>query len=266
MRCIMSINEKFMEYSPNELVDIVMKNSASVEGFEIYIIYKDKKQVDYLKQIAFLCKKNNLYFQVHGDSNLELSDQYEFLKMLENLSDQLGYQINVVMHPFYYEDIDKSIKETVIYINDVIDKIDKNKISISLENLNDYGKEDRLNKGEITPIVVNNEDLFMTYDIGHEIADNGNITDLNEYVVPIVNNVHIHTYNDIYADGYDHKPIFKNDRNWIRIIKSLIYLKINNYDKSIVFEYDLYYCPGDTTLDRIISYCKSMDFVWERIK
>jgi hypothetical protein len=35
----------------------------------------------------------------------------------------------------------------------------------------------------------------MTYDIGHEIIDNGNITDVNEFLFEKISNIHIHTYN-----------------------------------------------------------------------
>lgn len=108
--------------------------------------------------------------------------------------------------------------------------------------------------------------MYLTYDIGHEIADYGNITNLNKIIIPLISNVHIHTINNYYSNGYDHKPIFKNDEKWNEIIKGIIFLKNNNYNGSIVFEYDLYACPGNTLEEKIISYCESIDYVSERIK
>ena len=75
-----------------------------------------------------------------------------------------------------------------------------------------------------------------------------------------------YTFNSFFSEGYDHKPIFKNDEHWNEIIKGILFLKRNNYDKSIVFEYDLNTCPGNNIKEKIISYCESIDYVSERIK
>lgn len=48
-------------------------------------------------------------------------------------------------------------------MDELIKAIDVNKIIISLENLNDFNTDDRLNKEDITSIVLNNEKLI--YDI-----------------------------------------------------------------------------------------------------
>lgn len=123
-----------------------------------------------------------------------------------------------------------------------------------------------MDKTDITPIIANNEDIFLTYDIGHEIVEYGSITSLNKAIIPLISNVHIHTTNNNYSDGFDHKPIFENDEHWNEILKGILFLKSNDYTGSIVYEYDLYTCPGSTTLDKIKSYCDSIDYVSERIK
>lgn len=199
-----------MDFSPKELVELIKYNSLYIEGVEISINYFDDFERKYLENLALECSKNNLIFQVHGNSGLDMNTQIEYMKFLENISNQLGYKINVVLHPFTSEDHNKCINDTITYTNELIENIDNNKITISLENLNDTNYlEDRLNKEEITPIVANNELLFMTYDIGHEIIDYGKITDLNENLIPLISNVHIHTFNNDYDQGYDHKPILK---------------------------------------------------------
>ena len=57
------------------------------------------------------------------------------------------------------------------------------------------------------PIICNNEKIFFTYDIGHEISNMGNITGVNPILLLMLNNVHIHTLSKNYDYGFYHKPI-----------------------------------------------------------
>jgi len=266
MKAILSINKKFMGYTPYQLINLVKDNSKYVDGFEIAVNFHDDFEIQYLKELANYCKLNNYHFQVHGNSSLTLEDQIAFLKILEEISDLLKYQINVVLHSIKAQTIQESINITTEYMNKIINNIDNSKLIISLENLNDIPEEDRLNLKDIIPIASNNEYLFITYDIGHEIADYNNSININENIIPLISNVHIHSIDYIYSNGFDHKPIFKGDMNWNNIIKAILSLKNNNYDKSVVFEYDLFACPGETIEEKIISYCKSIDYVSERFK
>lgn len=266
MKCLMSINPKFMEFSPKDLVELIKENSNYVDGFEVYINIDEENQIDYLKELSHECKKNNLHFQVHGESTLPIKKQKKYFNILNEISDYLKNKINVVIHPITCDTILNSIEATTKYIEDLLSIVDLNKVIISLENLNDYEQEDRLSTAEVLPIIANNDDLYFTYDIGHEIAENGYLTNIDKVFIPKISNVHIHTVNSIYSDGYDHKPIYKDDKYWNDIITSLNFLKINHYKKSIVFEYDLYVCPGENLSQKIISYAKSIEFVAERIK
>ena len=266
MKSIIAINKKFMSLNPTELNEIVTKSSKYIEGYEIYVDYTNKEELKYLDELAFICHKENLHFQVHGNSSLPLEIQIEYMKYLENIADYLGYKINIVLHSISAPTINESIKLTTDYLEALTNETDENKVIISLENLNDSGNIDRLDKNDITPIVANNEKVYLTYDIGHEIADYSNLLTINSEIIPLISNVHIHTFNSFFSEGYDHKPIFKNDEHWNEIIKGILFLKRNNYDKSIVFEYDLNTCPGNNIEERIISYCESIDYVSERIK
>ncbi len=270
MKSILSINNKFMCYTPNELIKLVKENSKYIDGFEIYVDYHNPVEMEYLKELANCCKLNNCHFQVHGNSYLSLNEQISFLKILESLSNLFDYKINVVLHSVKASTNEESIKLTTDYITNLVSAIDNSKITLSLENLNDIPGEDRLDINDIIPIVANDENIFMTYDIGHEIVEYHEIMkndEKSEYTVPLISNVHIHSTNyDFYSSGFDHKPIFKGDSNWNDIIKGIIFLKHNNYDKSVVFEYDLYACPGETIEEKIISYCESIDYVSERFK
>jgi len=267
MKSIIAVNNKFMDYTPYELVELIKTNSKYTDGFEIYINYQNKEELKYLKDLATCCKKNDYHFQVHSTSTLTSEQQINFLKELEELSDYLEYKINVVLHSVKAQTSEESLKLTLKYLEEIMPNVNHEKVTISLENLNDIPGDDRLNLTDVLPIVANTENLFLTYDIGHDIVDCNDVTGINKEMIPFISNVHIHSTNhDTYIGGFDHKPIFKGDEKWNEIIKSILYLKNNNYDKSIVFEYEINICPGDTLEERIISYCKSMDYVAERFK
>lgn len=265
MKSIISINRKFMVYTPYELINLIKQNSNYVDGFEISINYHNEEEIDYLKELANYCKINNMHFQVHGNSSLPIEEQINYLKLLESISDYLEYKINVVLHSIKAISNEESINLTREYLTEIVNNIDNSKVIISLENLNDINEEDRLNLKDIMPIVANDERIFLTYDIGHEISDFNEEVGFDSSLIPLLSNVHIHTLShNLYHGGFDHNPIFKNDINWNILLKAILFLKNNNYDKSIVFEYDLNICPGDTIEEKIISYCKSIDFVSER--
>ena len=262
MESLISVNEKFMSVNPKELIELI-KNSKYTKGLEIYIDINSDYQVKYLDDLIFELKRNNLILQIHGQSELPLDIQKNFMKKLEDYSDYLNQKIVVTLHSILNEDKKKSADITQEYMYNLTDFINNNKILISLENLNDRDGLDRLEKECIEPIVLNNENLYFTYDIGHEIIDHGTITNLDKFMISEIKNIHIHTNDGIQKD---HIPIYKNDPNWNIIIKSLLYLLNNKYDGNIVFEYDLMECNGDTIKEKIIEYLNSMDLVSEHYK
>lgn len=260
MKSLISVNSKFMDISPKELIELVL-NSKYTKGIEICINSDDEKELKYLKDLVFEIKRSNLILQVHGNSELEIKKQLEYMKLLEQFSDYLNYPIVVTLHSIFDEDKDKSLNMTLNYMSELIENINNDKIIISLENLNDYLEFDRLEKEYITPIILNDEKLYFTYDIGHEIMDYGNITNVNNYMIEEIRNVHVHT-ND--GKGNDHMPIYKNDPNWNEIMKGLLFLKNNKYNYNIVYEYDLYTCKGENIKEKIVDYLNSIDYVSER--
>ena len=259
MKSIMSINKKFMEVSPKKLVEII-KNSKYISGVEICIDVDRKEEQKYLDDLVFELNRSNLVLQVHGNTDLPYDKQLKYIKQLEKYSDVLGYKIVVTMHSLYDEDKDLSIKKTSEYLDNIINSIDNNKITVCLENLNDSRELDRLEKESVTPIVVNNERLYFTYDVGHELADYGNVVNLNKYMLEEIRNIHIHTNDGM---GNDHQPIYKNDRLWNDLLKAIAYLVNNNYMYNIVYEYDLNACRGNTIEEKIKDYLTSIDFVAE---
>jgi len=263
MKFLMSINHKFMELNPKDLISLV---KDKIDGFEIAININNNEEVEYLKELALECKKNNLHFQVHGDSSLRINQQKDFFTILGTLSDILGYKINVVMHPIIAGSIAASTQSTTEYTNKLTKEANLNKIMISLENLNDFGSENRLNKEEVIPIISNNDHLYFTYDIGHELVESGDIIKVDDWIILKMSNIHVHTMNHIYSLGFDHKPIYKHDEHWNKIIKSLKTLKMQGYHGSVVFEYDLYACYGSNLKEKIADYAKSIEYVEDRLK
>ena len=260
MKSIISINNKFMEISPKKLVELI-KGSKYTKGVEIYVNIDSDFELKYLDDLVFELKNNDLILQIHGNIELEMNSQINYLKKIESYSDYLGYPITLTLHTIYDEDQKVSLEKTTNYMCELFEYIDSSKFIFCIENLNDIKDLDRLNKSDIEPLVLNDERIYFTYDMGHEIADYGSITDLDIYMIDEIRNVHIHTNDGI---NNDHIPIYRNDKNWDKIIKSLTFLIVNHYKYNIVYEYGLDFCSGNTVEEKIKDYLFSIDLVSEK--
>ena len=257
MNSLISINNKFMKIQPKQLISMIT-NSKYVKGLEIYVDTNSQFELKYLDDLVYEIKIENFILQIHGNSDLTLDEQLAFLKKIESYADYLEYKIVMTFHSIYDDDKEISKDKTSLYLKSIIDNVDNNKLVICLENLNDMANLDRLEKDAITPIVLNNENLYFTYDLGHALIDYDNITNLNEYMIEKIRNVHIHS-ND--GKGKDHMPIYANDKYWTQLLKGLIFLVNNKYQYNIVYEYDLNECYGNTIEEKIIEYLNSIDSV-----
>ena len=265
MISVIALNEKFKPISPNDLIDKILETKY-VRGIEMCVDPDDKEMVDYTDILVEACRDNNLLFQIHGDSSMDIEKQKSFMDKLSTYYDMLGYPINVVMHSLTRETPEKEIHDTQEYLKELLEYVDLNKIRISVENLNDSDFHNRLDKTEFIPVMYNDERLYMTYDIGHDIADYGKITDLDPLLLNRISNVHLHATTNKYEDGFDHKPIDdQNQDQFEQVLKGILYLKNNNYTGPVVFEYDLYLCDGDTIEDKLNSFLYSIDDTSEHI-
>ncbi len=261
MKSIMSVNVfKFMPVSPKRLVELI-KESKYTKGVEVYLDCNKEDELKYLDDLVYELYRNDLILQIHGDVEWDYDKQLKFVKKLEEYSSYLGYPIVYTLHTIYDEDLEASLSKTIDYISKLLSEIDESKITVCLENLNCVRGYTRLNKEGIKKYVINDEKLYFTYDIGHVIADYGNITDLDVYMMEDVRNVHIHSHDGM---GNDHMPIYKEDTYWNSIMKGLTFLILNNYQYNIVYEYDLNFCRGDSTEDRIKDYLASIDYVSQK--
>ena len=259
MKSLISINNKFVDINPRELVELILA-SKHTNGIEAAFDFNNSDEMKYLDDLVQEIKKYNLILQIHANANLKLDKQILYMKELEKYSDFLGFPIIVTIHSVYDPDKEISLNKSIDYLEELVKNIDNNKVVISVENLNDAKDLDRLEKEYITPMILNDEKLYFTYDIGHELADYGNVTNLNEYLIGEIRSIHLHTHNHL----KDHQPIYENDKYWNDIMKSLVYLINNNYQGNIVYEYDLYDCKGETKREKINDYLKSIDLVSEK--
>ena len=265
MISVISINNKFKSISPSEIINKLV-NSRFTKGIEICADPRDEEMMKYMDELVDLCRENNILFQVHGDSSLPLDIQKEYIDRLSNYSEKLGYTINVVLHTLTRETVEESLHDSQEYFGELLDYRDKNKIRLSIENLNDAPGIVRLDKQEMLPLMKNDTRLYMTYDIGHDIADYGNITDLDESLVKRISNVHLHQASSIYDRGYDHKPIDDESMYFEKVLKGILYLLHIDYSGPVTYEYDLYLCDGDTIKEKIDNYIYSIDDTTEHFQ
>lgn len=253
MKNIISVNKKFMEISPKQLIEII-KEFYSVSGIEIFINCNEEKEIDYLEKLVFEIKNSNLILQVHSDIECSLEEQIKYLKKLEEYSNYLNKKIVVTFHSVYDINKEISINKTKEYMRKIIENITSDNLILCLENLNNLDKEYRLKKEDLSK-VVENEDLFLTYDMGHELEEFGKINYPDNHIFNKIRNIHIHDSND----GIDHYPIYNSSINFNIILNGIKYLKDNNYKYNIVYEYDLYKCSGDTIIDKVKDYLNSIE-------
>lgn len=259
MKSLISINSKFMDISPKRIVELI-KEYKYTEGIEACFDYENEAEMKYLYDLIYEMKKSDLILQIHADSKLPLDKQILYMKELEKYSDTLGYPIIVTIHTVYDPDKDTSLNKSILYLGELVKNIDNSKIIIGLENLNDSKGLDRLEKEYIRPMILNDEKIYFTYDIGHELFDYGNIINVDKYLIEDLVNIHLHTHHAT----KDHQPIYENDTYWNDIMKGLIFLINNKYSGNIVYEYDLYDCIGEAKEEKIRDYLKSIDLVSEK--
>lgn len=260
MKLLISMNHKFFEFSPKEIVDMSKEDSSAL-GFEIFIDINKENEIKYLKDLAFECKRNNLVLNMHGEVYDDMNLNYKYLDLINDISNILLKTVNVVYHSIYIDSKESSVSYTKNFFNKVLKYIEEKEynITLSLENLNDIENQDRLNKDDIIPILTGFPELKFTFDIGHELIDYGNVTYLSDLQISRLNNVHLHSF----SCGNDHQEltdtdIHKNDR-----VKAITYLKLINYDGNVVLEYDLYSLRGKDTKEKLYSYIKSINKINE---
>lgn len=125
-----------------------------------------------------------------------------------------------------------------------------NKITISIENLNDLENYKRLKRDKIKDILVKYPKLKFTYDIGHELIDGNLQLSLSEIFLERINNVHVH----IFEGKEDHYPIIELNEKEQVLLTAIKKLKENGYDDILVTEYSFDYIDGNNYEEKLVNY------------
>lgn len=262
MKIYLSINHKFFEYSPKQLIEIIEKYDVnnSVKGFEIFLNIQNSDNYNYFNELIRLAIAKGYDIQFHGDSSLNYEEMTKYLDTINEFSKIYNRKFNVVLHPISNNLIEEDIISTNIYFSKVLNYIYYNNynLNISIENLNSMTNLPRCNKEQLMPIINNNRELLFTYDIGHEIIDYGKITNLEEVFINRLCNVHLHTFNN----REDHQKLDENDIYKERWIKGILYLKSIDYNGPVVLEFD-FYTLGDNFENRMIEYINIANYISE---
>lgn len=253
-----SLYEKAIGNVPIETVfDIInLYGDKCIDGIEI-----NSRNMPLLKKCALLCKKNRFLFRCHFPlEEISENDTVKYLNFINELSKELRYKINIVFHSKFSQDeiLDDMINETNLYINNILNYVKKYKLNlyISLENLNYRNGVKRINISKIDNILKDNENLYFTYDIGHDLYDNKICTKLSSLQISKLNNVHIHSV----EKNEDHHIITKNSQNLDKLKEVLNDLESIKYSGPIVLEYSLEHINAKSAEEKIIEIVKSFKF------
>lgn len=262
MDIYISITPKFFVRRAIDVIREFKQNDVNhvIKGFELYFDFGIKEHVDYARDFAYLCAKEGYELQFHNDCVYDLERQKKYLEFISSLSFLFNKKkIPIVFHSVYGDDILENVRRTTEFMSDLLEYVYKECLNVilSLENLDDKNWAIRLDKSEMREIIYNNENLYFTYDIGNEIIEYGNITDVDYLLERRMINVHLHTF-----DKYDkHVPIFSNDEHKLRWLKALTYLKLINYRGPICLEYEYNIIPGKNFEEKIHNTIISAEFI-----
>lgn len=263
MKLLLALNYKFMEMDLFRLMKLIEEHDIEhvVDGYEIMVDCKKKEHMAYLENLVHLAKEKGFILQVHSSSYDDLEVQKRFLDEVEHLALFLDRKIHIVYHPFGGTTEESALEKTNHLLAELLIYCYQKKyhLILSLENLEHRVGSVRLDKEEIVPVLYNNIDLHYTYDLGHELRDYGNITDVDHLLLERLNNVHLFRN----EREITHLPLTDGDIDKEKWVKSLLYLKQSGYQGSVVLEYDFYQMEGETFEEKIISYLKHASFIKE---
>lgn len=254
MKTLLSLcNNKFFEVTPQRLIGIIEKHDTcgAVNGVEALL--DQKPNMNYLKELAEICRQKGLVFNLHASSLSSLEIDKNYLDYGNALVDIYGDKINIVVHSINESRKADSIARTQESMEVLFGHLDDKKydLDVSIENLNVLNGQVRLVKEDLIEILQNHPNLKFTYDIGHEIVDGVYSINLKEILKARMNNIHISSH----KNGIDHYPIGtrEDDQNaLVRLVKTGVDLN----ETPIVLEYGLDYVGGETFEEKVGRYAE----------
>lgn len=265
MNLFLSLNKKFLSYSPNDLINKIIEFdiNKNVKGIELCLDISRQNEYDYVLQLVKACNASNFKFQMHAIDfdTFELSHIFKLLDIYGSIASFLHYPFNLTIHPLSKlnsdNDNDKRDTEHNIHIfyemmNYV--KFKKYNIDILIENLNILNNDIRDNIFEVQTIVSNVNSLHITWDIGHQIFDGINDLFVQNNFMAITHNIHLH---DINAT-FDHSPF---DYHKVDLSKVFGYLNSRYYDFPIVIEIGIDCFYANSFEGKFKKYIEHLDYI-----
>lgn len=253
MNLLMSISQRLLaKINISTIIKILEQTKNNIDGIEIASThYSD--MYDILKYTI----KHNIIFQAHCPQLSDENSLKVYLNDVNLLSDIYGKPINIVFHSIENENLEKSLILTNEYMKNILEYINKNKlnITISLENLNFHHFVKRINLNLIDNILKNFNQLYFTYDIGHDLYDNKTLTKLSDLQINKINNVHIH--NIVLKE--DHHIIYENCETINELKQSIANLKEINFNGNIVKEEAVDRYKGENINEQMYNYILSFN-------
>lgn len=260
MKILLAINKKIFDQTPETLIKKI-EGIKEISGFEIYIDAYNESEKEYLRRLVHLCNKKNLILQIHAGlrHDVDIEPHFDFYHEIEII---YGKPINIVNHPLESDNLYLAQEKTNVFFSKMLNYIyeKRYRINLSIENLNSVRNLIRLSKEYLIPVLSNNQDLYFTYDIGHEIVEYGKLIDLNNLFIERLINIHLHTF----SVEDDHLPITKNSSNKLMWVKAINYLRQIGYDGNVVLEYDLNII-GNNFDEKIDGFIEEAKFMYQYI-
>ena len=254
MNIVLYLDSKSFCLSPDYMVKSI--KDTHIKGFEVSIDINSDEDKIYLETLARLCKENDLILQIHARMNDDVETQLDYFGNIAKIYGKL----NILNHPISSDNIylsqektNKMFAKILYYI-----KVKKYDIEFGVENLASRKGSVRLSKNMLLPILVNNEDLKFTYNIGNEFRDFNKVNDVNPLFLNRMNNIHIYSFD--YKNI--HKPIIKDELASTNILKELMNLKSTLFDGTLVLDYD-FDLLGMTASEKLENYIANAEEIYK---
>lgn len=253
-KLLLSINYKLFLNGASDFVNHVKEYDTEnkVSGFELYFDDDVDEEKQFALELAKLCHDNNYILNIHSRWWRNEESYKGYLRLIDDISAIYGDEITLTLHPAETENIHEAEDFSKKLFAQVLEYVKKQnyRINLCVENLNKLHGIDRLTIWEIWEILKEIQTLNLTHDIGHELIDKKDFSQLYGVMLDRLSNIHIHNY----CGSKDHFPIRKTDWNIDMFDDIFVYLRSINYDKTIVLEYAADYIDGNTKEEILKNY------------
>lgn len=250
---LISVNSKFFNGTPEQLINVWSNSAGIVDGAEVYVDVNNVWQCDYLERLAVLMGRAGLVLQIHAPT-LDVLSNPAVLGYFDSLAKGHGSTMKLTAHPTHSEVIPESIDLSMQHIKSIEQTIEFGNLDLKLclENLNDINGWTRPKVSDIDYLLYHSDsDTGFCWDIGHDVHAGNESYSLNHSLISRLRNVHIHDL----RGAEDHHPFVYGNVN---VMLAIGYLAEIGYDGTVVHELALDYLPGQNFEERHDIYIEEM--------